>query len=119
MEEVHDMAEVCEVVQKSTHQSGVNITIPTSVKNGDMYVDVHNWSEYFARKNWKRIPHISQYHHFTIDNKFPGAVRCHETLQDPGVTIQLCPVKPTPDFFYRVGRNALRLMELRMNGQNI
>ncbi len=51
LKEVRDMADVCEVVQKSTHQSGVNIPTPTVAENGDMYVDMHNWSEYFARKN--------------------------------------------------------------------
>lgn len=100
-EEVHDMADVCEIVQKSTPQSEVNIPIATGAENGDVYVDVHDWSAYFARKKWKRIPQITQYCHFTIDNRFPGSIRCQKSLRDPGINLQIFPVKPGTRFLLR------------------
>lgn len=89
VEETHDINDVCRVIQQSTMQSGVNIPIVTGTELGQPFVDVFDWSTFFAKKKWKRIPKITKYFHFIIDKEHPGTVLCQTSLDSAGICIQI------------------------------
>ncbi len=101
VEETHDINDVSDVIQQSTKMSGVNIPIITGTELGKPLVDVFDWSTFFMKKKWKRIPGITKYFHFTIDKNYPGTVVCQASLDTAGTRIQIVNLTPGKRIIFR------------------
>lgn len=87
--DAHDIDDICDIISQSTKLSNVNQPFKTGTEDGNSLIDVYDWSTFFQKKKWKRIPLITSYFHFTIDKKKPGYVLCQSTLDDVGKSIQI------------------------------
>lgn len=85
---VSSLFDLMEVVDKSTSVKGVNIAKLCGLHDGTVLVPVYDWVTFFE-PYFKKIPGISNFHHFRFPKEHPGMVFCRTHVHSPEIEFQI------------------------------
>ena len=85
---VSSLFDLMEVVDKSTSVKGVNIATLCGLHDGTVLAPVYDWVTFFE-PYFKKIPGISNFHHFRFPKEHPGMVFCRTHVHSPEIEFQI------------------------------
>ncbi|XP_055076286.2 uncharacterized protein [Misgurnus anguillicaudatus] len=85
---VNTLADIAEVVEKSSPVSHLNIPQLVGTAEGKVLVQTFDWQHHLSR-HFRRLPQIKSYHHFSFDAKRPGVVLAKTDCDAQPVEFQL------------------------------